>query len=101
MSEETGRKERLFNWLLTLLISLLISMASILVYDRFFVQKIVAVDVKGYIAEQRDLYISGKINDEQLKENIDKMEKVVTSIPRNKVIIMGDAVIRNAEVVRP
>jgi hypothetical protein len=29
------------------------------------------------------------------------MEKVVTSIPKNKVIIMGDAVIRNAEVVRP
>jgi len=101
MSEETGKKERYFNWLLTLLISLLISLVSIFVYDRFFVQKIVAVDVKGYIAEQRDLYISGKINEEQLKANIDKMEKAVTSIPRNKVIIMGDAIIRNAEVVRP
>jgi hypothetical protein len=101
MSEEIGNKERHFNWPLTLLISLLISLVSIFVYDRFFVQKIVAVDVKGYIAEQRDLYISGKINEEQLKANIDKMEKVVTSIPKNKVIIMGDAVIRNAEVVRP
>ncbi|MEW6003649.1 MAG: hypothetical protein AB1638_13525 [Nitrospirota bacterium] len=101
MSEERGIKERYFNWLLTLLISLLMSLASILIYDRFFVQKIVAVDVKGYIAEQRDLYISGKINDEQLKANIDRMEKTVTSIPKNKVIIMGDAVIRNAEVVRP
>ena len=101
MSEETGKKERYFNWLLTLLISLLISLVSIFVYDRFFVQKIVAVDVKGYIAEQRDLYISGKINEEQLKANIDKIEKAVTSIPKNKIIIMGDAVIRNAEVVRP
>ncbi len=101
MSEETEKKERYFNWLLTLLISLLMSLASILIYDRFFVQKIVAVDIKGYISEQRDLYISGKINDEQLKANIDKMEKVVTSIPKNKVIIMGDTVIRNAEVVKP
>jgi hypothetical protein len=101
MSEETEKKERYFNWLLTLLISLLMSLASIFVYDRFFVQKIVAVDVKGYIAEQRDLYISGKINEEQLKANIDRMENAVMSIPKNKVIIMGDAVIRNAEVVRP
>ncbi|MEW6715538.1 MAG: hypothetical protein AB1306_10670 [Nitrospirota bacterium] len=61
MSEETGKKERHFNWLLTILISLLVSLASIFVYDRFFVQKIVAVDIKGYIAEQRDLYISGKL----------------------------------------
>ncbi|MEW6418628.1 MAG: hypothetical protein AB1480_10970 [Nitrospirota bacterium] len=101
MSEGTAKKERNFNWLLTLLISLLMSLASILVYDRFFVQKIVAFDIKGYIAEQRELYISGKINEEQLKANIDKMEKAVMSIPKNKVIIMGDAVIRNAEVVRP
>ncbi len=101
MSEETGKKERHVNWLQTLLISLLISLASIFVYDRFFVQKIVAVDVKGYIAEQRDLYISGKISEEQLKANIDRMEKVVMSVPKNKVVIMGDAVIRNAEVVSP
>ncbi|MEW6002789.1 MAG: hypothetical protein AB1638_09125 [Nitrospirota bacterium] len=101
MPEYTGKRERYFNWLLTLLISLLMSLASILIYDRFFVQKIVAVDVKGYISEQRDLYISGKINDEQLKANIDRMENAVMSIPKNKVIMMGDAVIRNAEVVRP
>lgn len=101
MSEEAAKKERQFNWLITLLISLLISLASIFIYDRFFVQKIVAVDVKGYIAEQRDLYLSGKINEEQLKANIDRLEKVVTSIPRSKVVIMGDAVIKNAEVVRP
>jgi len=98
-NKETGKSN--FNWLITLFISLLVSLASILVYDRFFVQKIVAVDIKGYIAEQRDLYISGKINEEQLKANIDKIEKAVTSIPKNKVVIMGDAVIRNVEVVRP
>ncbi|NWF52734.1 MAG: hypothetical protein HXY47_06585 [Nitrospirae bacterium] len=54
MSEATGKQERHFNWLLTLLISLLMSFVSIFVYDRFFVQKIVTVDVKGYTEEQKD-----------------------------------------------
>lgn len=101
MSEETVKRKIRVQWLITLVISLLISLASIFIYDRFFVQKIVAVDVKGYIAEQRDLYLSGKINDEQLKANIDRMEKVVGDIPKNKVVIMGDAVIKNAEVIKP
>lgn len=101
MSDETAQKERRFRWLSNLLISLLISFAAIFIYDRFFVQKIVAVDVKGYIAEQRDLYLSGRINEEQLKANIDRIENVVGDIPKNKVVIMGDAVIKNAEVKLP
>lgn len=90
-----------FGWLLTVVISLLIAAASIFVYDRFFVQRIVAVDIKGYIAEQRDLYVAGKINEEQLRQNIDRLEKIVSQIPKNRVAIMGDAVIRNAEVIAP
>lgn len=87
------------NWLFVGIISLLISVSSIFVYDRFFVQKIVAVDLKGFIAEQRDLYLAGKINDDQFKANVDRVEMIISSIPKNKVVIMGDAVVRNAEEI--
>lgn len=102
--DKTGRRPRPGKLILLgviLFISVLTSILSVFVYDRYFAQKIVAVDIKGYIAEQRDLYVAGKINDEQLKQNIDRLEKVLADIPKNKVVIMGDAVIRNAEIVKP
>ncbi|MDA8172193.1 MAG: hypothetical protein M0Z48_10265 [Nitrospiraceae bacterium] len=90
------------GWLAVVAISLIISMlasaGSVYVYDRFYAQKIVAVDIKGYIAAQRDLYLSGKETGKQFRANIDKLAAVVKSIPKNRVAIMGDAVIKNAEI---
>ena len=77
------------------------SLATIVGYDRWFAQKVVAVDIKGYIAQQRDNYLAGKLNDDELKKSFDRLENVITAIPKNRVIIMGDAVVRNAETVKP
>jgi hypothetical protein len=84
------------------LISVLIMTGILAAYDRFFAQKIVALDVKGYIAEQRDLFLSGKINGEQLKENFDRLEKAKERVPKNRVIILGDVLVRkNVEEIKP
>ena len=89
------------SWLtvcaLCLLVSMLTSAGSVYVYDRHYAQKIVSIDVKGYIAKQRDLYLAGKLTDEQFKGNIDKLDALIKSIPENRVAIMGDAVIKNAK----
>jgi len=72
------------------------------VYDNYFAQKIVALDVKGYITEQRDLYLGGKITDAELKESFDRLEKVKEKVPKNKVIILGDVLVRkNVEEIIP
>lgn len=84
-----------------LVVSLGASLATIAVYDRWYAQKVVAVDIKGYIAQQRDNYLAGKLNDDDLRKSFDRLEAVITSIPKNRVIIMGDAVVRNAETVKP
>ena len=84
-----------------LVVSLGASLATIAVYDRWYAQKVVAVDIKGYIAQQRDNYLAGKLSDEDLRKSFDRLEAAITSIPKNRVIIMGDAVVRNAETVRP
>jgi hypothetical protein len=86
---------------LCLAVSFGASLATIAGYDRWYAQKVVAVDIKGYIAQQRDNYLAGKLNDDELKRSFDRLETVITAIPKNRVIIMGDAVVRNAETVRP
>jgi hypothetical protein len=96
----TGKEIR--RILTTVLICAAVSAGMIAGYDRWFAQKIVALDVKGYIAEQRDLFISGKINEEQLKQNFDRLEKVKEKVPGNRVIILGDVLVRkNVEVIEP
>ena len=84
-----------------LAISLVASLATLYTYDRWYAQKVVAVDIKGYIAQQRENYLAGKLNDEELKRSFDHLERVITTIPRNRVVIMGDAVVRNAETIKP
>lgn len=84
-----------------LVVSLGASLATVAGYDHWYAQKIVAVDIKGYIAQQRDNYLAGKLSDEELRKSFDRLEAAITSIPKNRVIIMGDAVVRNAETVRP
>lgn len=92
------------NWLsgiaICLLISLAASAATLFVYDRWYVQKIVAVDMKGYITLQRYKYKDGKINDEDLRKAFDKLELEMNAIPKNRVVIMADTAIRNAEVYK-
>lgn len=86
---------------ISLLIALTTSFSSLYSYDRWYAQKLVAVDIKGYIAQQRENYIAGKMNDEELKRSFDRLESVVIAIPKNKVVIMGDAVVRNIETIKP
>lgn len=98
-SEMLGKLDRFMT---TVLICAAVSAGMIAGYDRWFAQKIVALDVKGYIAEQRDLFISGKIDEEQLKRNFDRLEKVKEKVPANRVIILGDVLVRkNVEVIEP
>ena len=89
------------TFFLNLLVSLAVSVLSLFVYDRFLAQKVVAIDMKGYLAEQRDLFMSGRIDDEELRRRIDRLEEVSLAIPANRVVLMGDAVIRNVEVIKP
>lgn len=83
-----------------LLISVVSSAATLFVYDHWLAQKIVAVDMKGYITLQRYKYKDGKINDEDLRKAFDKLELEMNAIPKNRVVIMADTAIRNAEVFK-
>lgn len=87
--------------ILCVLVSVASSVASLAAYDSWYAQKLVAVDIKGYISDQRDKYIAGKLTDDELKRSFDRLEQVVTAIPKNKAVLMGDLVVRNVETIKP
>jgi hypothetical protein len=85
--------------LVNVLVSFLVAVGVVYVYDRYYAQKIVAFDLKGYIIGLRDMYLAGKINDEDLKRAIDMAHDVIRSQRKNKVVIMGDVILSPVEVI--
>jgi len=88
-------------WIQTVVISLVISAFSLFIYDHFYAPKIVAFDIKGYMADQRALYLSGKIDDAILKKNLNELQQKIAGMPKNKTIIMGDVVVSQTETLTP
>lgn len=82
-------------------ISLMSSALSVAVYDTFIAQKVVTVNIRKYIDEQRDLYLAGKISAEQVTQNLDYLIASFKSAPRNKVIILEDVVANSSEKFDP
>ena len=99
--EENQKTNNGSHWFQTAVLSLLISACSLYIYDYFYAPKIVAVDIKGYMAEQRALYLSGKIDDAALKKNLERLLRKIDAIPRNKIVMLGDVVVSHSETLVP
>jgi hypothetical protein len=98
--EKSGAGTRLSYFAVMAAVSVIVSLSSVVVYDRYFAQKIVSVDLKGYMDDQRSQYAARKLSDEQLDKNLARVKGILEQIPKNHVVMMGDAVIKNAEVVK-
>lgn len=89
----------------TLLISSVMSIATatavVAFYDQHYAQKIITLDLQGYILEQRDKAVSGQISDEELRNNIDAMEDILLAQPPNHIVILKEVVLRNAREIKP
>jgi len=83
----------------TILISLLLALSCVAMYHHYFAPQIVAVDLRGYIKGQRDMFLAGKIDRKKLRRNLDKFENVITGLPKRNIILSRDAVIRNVKVI--
>lgn len=86
---------------LCLMVSLMSSAASLALYDRYFAQKVVAVDIKTFLEDKKAEMIAGQLDAEGMKKELDKLEAVVAAIPKNKAVLMGDLVVKNVEVIKP
>ncbi len=87
--------------MLILLLNILISFVSISVYDRFFSQKVMAFDISGYMAEQKRLFFSGKITEEELLRTLDRVDERLRQESKRTLILNGSAVIKNGKYIKP
>lgn len=87
--------------MLIILLNLLMSIASICVYDRFFSQKVMAFDISGYMAEQKRLFFAGKITEEELLRTLDRVDERLRQESKRTLILNGSAVIKNGKYIKP
>jgi len=77
---------------LVIVVSIVSSVATVAAYDRWIAQKVVAVDVSGFLQEQRDLVLAKKITMDDFKANLDRYLAVLKSQPKNRVLILEDVI---------
>ena len=85
----------------SLVVSLLTATAVVAVYDQRYAQKVVTIDLKGYIRSQRDKAVSNEVSDDELRRNIDAMEAALLAEPANHTVLLKDVVLRNAREIKP
>lgn len=94
-----SRRSAWAHWLLTLLLCAATSAGSVLAYDRWFARDIVAVDLAGFVAAQREALAAGAATEAQVREALDDLERRLGEIPPRYAVITADVALRNLEVI--
>ncbi|WP_145928208.1 hypothetical protein [Syntrophotalea acetylenica] len=59
------------------------------------------MDIQGFLDIQKQEFLRGAIDERELERRMDRLEKVVDTIPSRYAVLMGDVVIRHVEVIKP
>jgi hypothetical protein len=103
--ENRGRNKKSPNILIIVALNLIITMTSLYIYHCYILkparnnQNIVGVDIKAFLENQKKGMVEGKITEEQFKANMDKLEATVNDLGKTKVVLMGDVILRGAQIV--
>ena len=83
------------GYLEVVLIALVVTGVSLFTYDRWFVPRVVAFDLKGYLRTQQALLASGEITEDQWRQRLDQLEQVFQAQPPNRTILLKEVVLKN------
>ena len=83
------------GYLEVVLITLVVAGVSLFIYDRWFVDRVVAFDLKGYLRTQQALLASGEITEAQWQQGLDRLEQVFREQPLNRTILLKEVVLKN------
>ena len=83
------------GYLEVLLIALVVAGITLFAYDRWFVPRVVAFDLKGYLRTQKALLASGEITEAQWQQRLDRLEQVFLELPPNRTILLKEVVLKN------
>ena len=85
--------------ILLLIMNTVVSAVSVYIYDRYFAQKVVVIDIRSYMMDRKNMFLTGKISEKQFTESVDNIEKTLQKTNKRTVVLLGDAVVRNAEKI--
>ena len=83
------------GYLEVLLIVLAVTFIALFAYDRWFVPRVVAFDLKGYLRTQQALLANGEITEAQWQQGLDQLEQVFREQPPNRTILLKEVVLKN------
>ena len=83
------------GYLEVVLIALVVAGVSLFTYDRWFVDRVVTFDLKGYLRTQQALLASGEITEAQWQQGLDRLEQVFRAQPPNRTILLKEVVLKN------
>ena len=83
------------GYLEVVVIALVVAGVSLFIYDRWFVDRVVASDLKGYLRTQQALLASGEITEAQWQQRLDRLEQVFREQPPNRMILLKEVVLKN------
>jgi hypothetical protein len=100
-----GENKKSINIIIIVALNLIITTASLYIYHYYILkpaknnQNIVGVDIKAFLENEKKGMVEGKITEEQFKANMDKLEATVNDLGKTKVVLMGDVILRGAQIV--
>jgi len=98
-AEKSAGKIGLMRWVMIALLMFMSSTASIMVYDRYYAQKLVAFDLQEYLTKQRMALQNNQITEKQIGENLDVLKAKLDTMPKNQAVITADVVLRNIQLL--
>lgn len=100
-SPGNGPKKLTVGYLDVVIIAVLAAVVTVLVYNRYFAQDVVMVDLTGYIKQQRTLFTEGRIDKARVSANLDRFQKFIDSQPKNVMVLTKDVVLAGGREIRP
>ncbi len=86
----------------TIAIVLLLLLLALFGYDRMFAQKIVVVDLAGYLRTQKALLAAKEISEQQWENSLNRVEQMLNDHARNNpnhVVILKEVVLKNGQEI--
>ncbi len=80
-------------------LNIAVSIISLYVYDQYFARKVAVIDIRGYMMDRKNLFLSGKLSEKEFTASVDNIEKTLQKTNKRTVVLLGDAVVRNAEKI--
>lgn len=78
---------------LSAIVSVLVSVGTVYLYDAYYVQKVVVFDLASYLDKQKSDFVAGKINEEKLKKEFAGLKERIDAFGEKRIVLSRGVVL--------